>query len=219
VRNAVSFLLFATLACTGASGDSSSSGGTSGGSGSTTLSNDDACREIIEACHYKDDGTDPTISGCHGVAHEGGECLAQLDACVAYCEAAPPLGTGTSGGSGSGTASGTGTGSGGSGGGSAGSTGGGSAGSTGGGSAGSTGSGSTSGGNAGCTAYCTCMSGTCAGEAGYPWTDEAACLAACEQFTTAEFTCWDMWCYEASLGGAVDHLCEHAWGANGLDEC
>lgn len=209
MRNAVSLLLSATLACTGSSGNSSSSGGTSGGSGSTTISNDEACDQIIEVCHYKDDGTDPTISACHGVAHEGGDCLAQLDACVAYCNAAPPLGTGTSGGSsggsGSGTASGSGTGSSGTSGGS--------------GSTGSTDSGSTSGGNAGCAAYCTCMSGTCATEVGYPWADEAACLSACEQFTTAEMTCWDMWCYQASLGGAVDHLCEHAWGANGLDEC
>jgi hypothetical protein len=49
------------------------------------------CRDIVDACHYKDDGTDPEISQCHVVGHDGDEteCALVLDECVAICEAAP----------------------------------------------------------------------------------------------------------------------------------
>lgn len=54
----------------------------------------DACSMVIEACHAKDDGTDDVINGCHSRAHDGddAQCSADLDTCIAACDAAPPIG-------------------------------------------------------------------------------------------------------------------------------
>jgi hypothetical protein len=71
--------------------------------------NAEACFEIIEACHVKDDASDPFINGCHENAHYDGDCLTGLQECVDACNAAPELeggnvwGTGSSGGSDTGT--------------------------------------------------------------------------------------------------------------------
>jgi hypothetical protein len=52
------------------------------------------CRDIVNACHYKDDGSPGEVSTCHIVGHDGDEdeCEEVRDACVAACEAAPELG-------------------------------------------------------------------------------------------------------------------------------
>lgn len=87
------------------------------------------------------------------------------------------------------------------------------------GSTGSTGDGTTGGVSLECLAYCECMSATCVDIPGYPWGDDAGCLAACASYEEPELTCWIMWCAEAMEGTLVVHLCEHAWGEFGLDEC
>jgi hypothetical protein len=55
--------------------------------------NDEACKQVIEACHPKDDGSDPIINGCHETAHLEGDCLTDLQMCLEACEAAPDLTT------------------------------------------------------------------------------------------------------------------------------
>jgi hypothetical protein len=69
-----------------------------------------------------------------------------------------------------------------------------------------------------CDAYCGCMSESCASYDAYPFADEAACLSACEAFTTEELSCFGGFCEQAS-GAPSEHLCEHAWGALGTKEC
>ena len=53
-----------------------------------------ACEMVIDACHPKDDGSDDMINGCHSRAHEGDDavCSTDLQACLDYCNAAPPVG-------------------------------------------------------------------------------------------------------------------------------
>ena len=71
-----------------------------------------------------------------------------------------------------------------------------------------------------CVEYCQCVGTTCVAEPGYPFADEAACLSACADFTEPELTCWTMWCTDAAADATLlDHLCSHAWGELGLDEC
>lgn len=185
----------------GSSGSTGAPTTTTSSSGPTTGGPDPnaACGEIVAACHPKDDGSDPMISECHELGHSGAaECIEQEATCVAYCEAAPPVG-GTSGGSSGSSTTGTE---------------GGSSGST-------TGTGSdTSGGpSPACEGYCACMSETCQAIEGYPWGEDADCLEACAGYDEPQFTCWAMWCAEAMKGALVVHLCEHAWGKFGLDEC
>lgn len=57
------------------------------------------CQAIVDACHMKDDGTDPAISACHTGAHDNktSECTANKTQCVAACEAAPELDDGQGG--------------------------------------------------------------------------------------------------------------------------
>ncbi len=55
------------------------------------LSNEEACQNIIEACHTKDDGSDPVINGCHENAHDGGDCLKDYDMCLKACNDAPAI--------------------------------------------------------------------------------------------------------------------------------
>jgi hypothetical protein len=66
--------------------------------------------------------------------------------------------------------------------------------------------------------YCGCLGQACASFAGYPHADEAACLAACEGLSEPELTCWSAYCDQA-LDDPSEHVCEHAWGELGLDEC
>lgn len=70
-----------------------------------------------------------------------------------------------------------------------------------------------------CGAYCACMSDTCASFDAYPYADEAACLTACEGFTTEELGCFGSFCENASTGTPTEHQCEHAWGDGGTSEC
>ena len=60
------------------------------------LTIEEACWDIVQACHTKDDGTDPEINGCHEAAHaETQECVDRHDACIELCNAAPEIsGTG-----------------------------------------------------------------------------------------------------------------------------
>ncbi|RMG96790.1 MAG: hypothetical protein D6705_10320 [Deltaproteobacteria bacterium] len=55
------------------------------------LTNAQACANIIEACHPKDDGSDPVINGCHEKAHDGGDCLSDYDMCIMACNEAPAI--------------------------------------------------------------------------------------------------------------------------------
>ena len=52
------------------------------------------CRDIVNACHYKDDGSPGQVNTCHVVGHDGDEdeCGEIRDECVEACEAAPELG-------------------------------------------------------------------------------------------------------------------------------
>lgn len=54
-----------------------------------------ACDSIIDACHYKDDGSDEFINNCHANAHDGNDasCSADLQACLDACNAAPSVET------------------------------------------------------------------------------------------------------------------------------
>jgi hypothetical protein len=63
------------------------------------------------------------------------------------------------------------------------------------------------------------MQGSCGDQPTYPWADSDACEAACDAFTDDELACYDMWCLEVDQGGDPVHLCEHAWGDFGLNEC
>ncbi|MCX4240679.1 hypothetical protein [Paraliomyxa miuraensis] len=58
--------------------------------------NPDACGMITDACHAKDDGSDPVINGCHSSAHDGNDeaCTNDLQMCLDVCNAAPDVGTG-----------------------------------------------------------------------------------------------------------------------------
>lgn len=71
-----------------------------------------------------------------------------------------------------------------------------------------------------CDAYCACVGATCAAQDGYPFATPASCAAECAKFSLAERTCWSKMCASAQGGGGnKEHLCEHAWGEFGLDEC
>jgi hypothetical protein len=54
-----------------------------------------SCREIVDACHHKDDGNPGEIHECHETGHDVGTddaCKAVHDDCIATCTAAPSLG-------------------------------------------------------------------------------------------------------------------------------
>ncbi|HVH45188.1 MAG TPA: hypothetical protein VM925_22705 [Labilithrix sp.] len=63
-----------------------------------------------------------------------------------------------------------------------------------------------------CTAYCACMTATCASESSYPFADEAACLSACAAFSDANRTCYAASCEDAKTAADKEHDCEHASG-------
>ena len=53
-----------------------------------------ACQDIAQACHSKDDGSPSTIHDCHITGHEVGTetaCAPVHDNCLKVCNAAPPL--------------------------------------------------------------------------------------------------------------------------------
>ncbi len=55
-----------------------------------TKTNQEACQEVISACHAKDDGSGMgTIPECHEKAHLGGDCLVDLQMCLDACNGAP----------------------------------------------------------------------------------------------------------------------------------
>ena len=72
-----------------------------------------------------------------------------------------------------------------------------------------------------CRALCTCLAGSCGSKTGYPYPDDAACLAACGALDAPSKACFPKWCAKAEAAGASSnvHFCEHAWGKNGTDEC
>lgn len=73
-----------------------------------------------------------------------------------------------------------------------------------------------------CGAYCACMKRTCTSYAGYPYADEALCLGVCAAFTEKERSCWSQSCRTAEMydvPSVREHLCQHAWGTFGLNEC
>lgn len=83
-------LLFAgAFGCSDDGDDSGSSSGnqSSGGSGGSGHQHEGACGEIEEACAGKDDGSDPEITACHALAHDGPEetCEAMEEECIEHC--------------------------------------------------------------------------------------------------------------------------------------
>lgn len=63
-----------------------------------------------------------------------------------------------------------------------------------------------------CATYCACMSTTCSDQPGYPFADEAACLAACADFTAEHLACQTDACEDAKIAIDKAHDCEHASG-------
>lgn len=54
------------------------------------------CREIVIACHSKDDATNAEIHECHETGHDVGTaaaCGPVHDDCIGTCNAAPDIGT------------------------------------------------------------------------------------------------------------------------------
>lgn len=75
-----------------------------------------------------------------------------------------------------------------------------------------------------CGAYCACMRRTCTKVSGYPYDVDAGadCLGVCRAFSARERTCWSQSCRTAELydvASVRDHLCQHAFGTFGLNEC
>jgi hypothetical protein len=73
--------------------------------------------------------------------------------------------------------------------------------------------------SAACVTHCECMTTTCA--TGSPYTTTKDCTDHCGRFTAAEMKCWSYFCTEAakSSGSTKTHMCQHAWGTWGLEEC
>lgn len=71
-----------------------------------------------------------------------------------------------------------------------------------------------------CEAYCGCVVPTCETEPGYPFADETACFDFCAERTAEELSCWMGFCDAVATSPGLElHLCEHAWGELGLNEC
>lgn len=166
--------------------------------------NPEACQAIIDACHPKDDGSDPEINGCHAAAHddETETCNARLEECVALCDAAPPVGGGYDTGdedTGAGETAGDGSG--------------------GGSTTGGESADESTGGSEACVAHCECMATTCGEAKGYPFASEQACLDACAGYDDFTLSCYGSWCEAAAISPDPVHLCEHAWGSVGTSKC
>ncbi len=54
---------------------------------------DDACEQIIAACHPKDDATPGELNDCHNTGHlaVAADCQAVYTECIAICDAAPTV--------------------------------------------------------------------------------------------------------------------------------
>lgn len=63
-----------------------------------------------------------------------------------------------------------------------------------------------------CATYCACMSTTCSDQPDYPFADDAACLAACANFTAEHLACQSDACEDAKIAVDKAHDCEHASG-------
>jgi hypothetical protein len=149
-----------------------------------------SCRAIAGACHRYDQGGGLPHE-CHELGHAGDDaaCGPRKDACIAAC---PPVEAGADASHDDASTPDAG------------------------------GDGSTSDVDAGdpCVAYCQCMADTCSTQAGYPFANPADCATACAQQAPEERACWPQWCAQAKSADATKtHLCEHAWGKFGLDEC
>lgn len=73
-----------------------------------------------------------------------------------------------------------------------------------------------------CGAYCACMRRVCTTFAGYPYGGDEQCLGVCRAFTEKERTCWSQSCRTAEgvdVASVREHLCQHAWGTFGMNEC
>jgi len=70
-----------------------------------------------------------------------------------------------------------------------------------------------------CTLYCQCLAGACGAQTGYPYADQAACEAGCAALDAPSKECFPKWCAKAEASSSKGHLCEHAWGGHGTDEC
>jgi hypothetical protein len=72
-----------------------------------------------------------------------------------------------------------------------------------------------------CTTWCGCLELRCSTYSENPFQTVDECHAACDMHSAAELSCWTDFCERIpmSSAGLRMHLCEHAWGALGLDEC
>lgn len=70
-----------------------------------------------------------------------------------------------------------------------------------------------------CEAHCVCLMQTCAAETGYPFPTPEECKTTCNGWTKEEKICLPKWCLKAKDVANKTHLCEHAWGELGTDEC
>lgn len=73
-----------------------------------------------------------------------------------------------------------------------------------------------------CGGYCACMRRVCTKVVGYPYADDEQCLGVCRAFLARERTCWSQSCRTAEsvdVTSVREHLCQHAWGTFGLNEC
>jgi hypothetical protein len=70
-----------------------------------------------------------------------------------------------------------------------------------------------------CAPYCECLTDTCASQSGYPFSGVADCVSQCGPLSVEEKDCLPKWCEQAKTLSDKVHVCEHAWGKFGLDEC
>ncbi len=145
-----------------------------------------SCRQLASRCHPYDEGGGLGHE-CHELGHEGDDqkCGPRREECLAAC---PPKDGGTEHEDASADA------------------------------------GSDSGGDAAhdagdggdtlCTAYCACMTATCAAITGYPYTAPGSCESACAGFDQQARACWPKFCEEAKDDADKKHNCEHAWGVD-----
>ena len=83
-----------------------------------------------------------------------------------------------------------------------------------------TGAGESGGVSPACEAWCGCLELNCTEFPGYPFASVDECHTTCADLSTEEITCWQGFCEEVADNPALaDHLCDHAWGALGLNEC
>ncbi len=71
-----------------------------------------------------------------------------------------------------------------------------------------------------CASYCACLEARCAARPGYPL-GAGECGPLCARLDDARRTCWAGFCEDAAGedDALAQHLCEHAWGLYGLEEC